>query len=60
LGVVVVIAPWNFPLQLALVRQMTFDKAVDSLKATGGTIVQTSLSHEDQAKLQAAIEIPAA
>lgn len=42
-----------------LTRQMTFDKVLDALKATGGTIVQTSLSHEDQAKLRAAIEGPA-
>ena len=39
-----------------LAREMTFDKVLDALKETGGTIVQTSLSHEDQAKLQAAIE----
>ena len=39
-----------------LARGMTFDKVLDALKETGGTIVQTSLSHEDQARLQAAIE----
>jgi uncharacterized membrane protein len=39
-----------------LARAMTFDKVLDALRETGGTIVQTSLSHEDQAKLQAAID----
>ncbi|MBI5532392.1 MAG: DUF1269 domain-containing protein [Deltaproteobacteria bacterium] len=40
-----------------LARQMTFDKVLDALRETGGTIVQTSLSNEDQAKLEAAIRV---
>lgn len=39
-----------------LVRGMTFDKVLEALKEAGGTIVQTSLSHEDEARLKAAIE----
>ena len=31
------------------------DKVLDELKGTGGTILKTSLSHEDEAKLQAAL-----
>ncbi len=39
-----------------LVRKATPDKVLEELKGTGGTILQTSLSHEDEAKLQAALE----
>jgi uncharacterized membrane protein len=39
-----------------LVRNATPDKVLDELKGTGGTIIKTSLSHEDQAKLQAAMD----
>jgi uncharacterized membrane protein len=38
-----------------LVRSMTPDKVLDELKGTGGKVLKTSLSHEDQAKLQAAL-----
>jgi len=38
-----------------LVRKVTPDKVLDELKGTGGTVLQTSLSHEDEAKLQAAL-----
>lgn len=31
------------------------DKVLDALRGTGGTILQSSLSHEDEAKLQAAL-----
>ena len=31
------------------------DKVLDELKGTGGTILKTSLSHEDEAKIQAAL-----
>lgn len=31
------------------------DKVLDELRGTGGTVLQSSLSHEDQAKLQAAL-----
>jgi uncharacterized membrane protein len=39
-----------------LVRKATPDKVLEELSGTGGTILQTSLSHEDEAKLQAALE----
>ncbi|WP_203564073.1 DUF1269 domain-containing protein [Deefgea sp. CFH1-16] len=38
-----------------LVRSMTPDKVLEQLRGTGGTLLQTSLSHEDEAKLQAAL-----
>jgi len=38
-----------------LLRKMTADKVLDELKGTGGKVLQTSLSHEDQDKLQAAL-----
>jgi uncharacterized membrane protein len=38
-----------------LVRNVTPDKVLDELKGTGGKILKTSLSHEDEAKLQAAL-----
>jgi len=38
-----------------LVRKATPDKVLDQLKGTGGKVLQTSLSHEDEAKLQAAL-----
>jgi uncharacterized membrane protein len=38
-----------------LVRSVTLDKVLDELKGTGGKVLKTSLSHEDQAKLQAAL-----
>jgi uncharacterized membrane protein len=38
-----------------LVRKATPDKVLAELKGTGGTILKTSLSHEDEAKLQAAL-----
>src|SRR5262245_55096859 len=38
-----------------LVRQATPDKVLEELKGTGGTVLKTSLSHEDEAKLQAAL-----
>jgi len=31
------------------------DKVLAELKGTGGTILKTSLSHEDEAKIQAAL-----
>ena len=31
------------------------DRVLDELKGTGGKILKTSLSHEDEAKLQAAL-----
>jgi uncharacterized membrane protein len=38
-----------------LVRKATPDKVLDEIKGTGGTVLKTSLTHEDEAKLQAAL-----
>lgn len=38
-----------------LVRKMTTDKVLPQLQGMGGKIIQTSLSNEDEAKLQAAL-----
>ncbi len=38
-----------------LVRKSTPDKVLEELKGTGGTILKTSLSHDDEAKLQSAL-----
>jgi len=38
-----------------LVRKMTPDKVLPQLQGAGGKILQTSLSNEDEAKLQAAL-----
>jgi uncharacterized membrane protein len=38
-----------------LVRKSTPDKVLEEVKGTGGTVLKTSLSHEDEAKLQAAL-----
>ena len=38
-----------------LARKATPDKVLEEIQGTGGTILQTSLSHEDEAKLQAAL-----
>jgi uncharacterized membrane protein len=38
-----------------LARKATPDKVLEEIKGTGGTILQTSLSHDDEAKLQAAL-----
>src|SRR5271166_635522 len=38
-----------------LVRKATPDKVLEALKGTGGRVLQTSLSHEDETKLQAAL-----
>ena len=38
-----------------LVRKSTPDKVLEELKGTGGRILRTSLSNEDEAKLQAAL-----
>jgi uncharacterized membrane protein len=39
-----------------LIRKMTADKVLDELRGTGGKILQTSLSHEDEGKLQVALD----
>ena len=38
-----------------LVRKVTADKVLEGLKGEGGTVLKTSLSHEDETKLQAAL-----
>ena len=38
-----------------LARKSTPDKVLEEIKGTGGKILQTSLSHDDEAKLQAAL-----
>jgi len=38
-----------------LVRKATPDKVLAEIKGTGGRILKTSLSHEDEARLQAAL-----
>src|ERR1700674_1371489 len=38
-----------------LVRKAKPDKVLEELKGTGGRILKTSLSHEDESKLQAAL-----
>jgi uncharacterized membrane protein len=38
-----------------LVRKSTPDKVLEHITGTGGKILKTSLSHEDEAKLQAAL-----
>ena len=39
-----------------LVRKATPDKVLEELKGTGGKILKTSLSHDNEAKLQTAID----
>ncbi|MYL81645.1 DUF1269 domain-containing protein [Desulfovibrio aerotolerans] len=39
-----------------LIRKMTADKVLDELKGSGGKVIQTSLSHDDETKLQAALD----
>ena len=39
-----------------LARQATPDKVLEELKGSGGKIIQTSLSQEGEAKLQAALD----
>ena len=38
-----------------LVRKATPDKVLDELRGTGGKLLKTSLTHDDEAKLQAAL-----
>ena len=39
-----------------LVRKVTSEKVLDQLQGTGGKIVQTSLTHDEEEKLQAALD----
>ena len=43
-----------------LAHNATPDKVLDELRGTGGTVLKTSLTHEDEAKLQAALSAPKA
>lgn len=38
-----------------LVRKVTLDKVLEELQGTGGTVLQTSLCHENEAKLKEAL-----
>jgi len=38
-----------------LVKKVTPDKVLEEIKGTGGKVLKTSLSHEDETKLQAAL-----
>jgi uncharacterized membrane protein len=38
-----------------LVRQMAADKVLEEIQKFGGTVIKTNLSHEDDAKLRAAL-----
>lgn len=38
-----------------LVRQMTADKVVEEIRKFGGTVIQSNLSHESEAKLREAL-----
>ncbi len=46
----------NTSILFVLVRSATSDKVVADIKKYGGTVLQTSLSHQDEAKLQAALD----
>jgi uncharacterized membrane protein len=39
-----------------LARKVTPDKVLEELEGSGGKIFQTSLTHEEEAKLQAALD----
>ena len=40
-----------------LVRKVTPDKVLEQLQGTGGTVLQTSLTHEEEGRLQAALSV---
>lgn len=46
----------NTSVLFVLVRKATPDKVIEEIKQYGGTVLQTSLSHEDESKLQAALD----
>lgn len=43
-------------LLFVLFRKVTADKALEELQGTGGTIIQTSLAHDDEERLRKAME----
>ncbi len=46
----------NSSMLFLLLDNIVFDKVLDELKGTGGTIIQTSLSHTDEARFKEAIK----
>jgi uncharacterized membrane protein len=46
----------NSSILFVLIRKVTPDKVLNEVKKFGGTVLQTSLAHEDEAKLQAALD----
>ena len=46
----------NTSVLFALIRKSTPDKVLAEIKQYGGTVLQTSLSHDDEAKLQSALD----
>ncbi len=46
----------NSSVLFVLVRKATPDRVLEELKGTGGKVLNTSLSHDDEAKLQAALD----
>jgi uncharacterized membrane protein len=45
----------NSSVLFVLVRKATPDKVVEEIQKYGGTVLRSSLSHDDEAKLQAAL-----
>lgn len=43
-------------LLFVLIKKMTTDKVLEEMKGLGGAIIKTSLTHEDEAKLKAALD----
>ena len=43
-------------LLFVLVRKVTPDKVLAEIQGTGGKVIKTSLTHEQEAKLQAALD----
>jgi uncharacterized membrane protein len=46
----------NSSMLFVLVRKSTPERVLEELKGTGGKVLKTSLSHDDEAKLQAALD----
>lgn len=46
----------NSSVLFVLIRKVTADKVVADVSKFGGTVLQTSLSHQDEGKLQAALD----
>jgi uncharacterized membrane protein len=50
----------NSSVLFVLVHNVTPDKVLDELAGTGGKVLKSSLSHEDEGRLQAALNAPEA